>query len=73
MFLIDLEKNAIDLAAMLNSVLRLDGLSNRLELSLLGVMVTWLLKNKLNYLKDQWEKILSFIATKNTPSIIRYI
>ena len=57
---------------MLNGVIRLAGLSDRSESSLLGAMVTWLLKNKLNYLKDQWEKKISSIATKNTPSIIRY-
>ena len=56
MFLAGLEEDATDLAAMLNGVLRLAGLSDRSESSLLGAMVTWLLKNKLNYLKDQWEK-----------------
>ena len=71
-FLARLEKDATDLAAMLDGVLRLAGLSDRSESSLLGAMVTWLLKNKLNYLKDQWEKFLSPIATKNTPSITRY-
>ena len=63
MFLAGLEKDATDLAAMLNGVLRLAGLSDRSESSLLGVIVTWLLKNNLNYLKDQWEKILSPIAS----------
>ena len=57
MFLAGLEEDATDLAAMLNGVPRLAGLSDRSESSLLGVMVTWLLKNKLNYL------ILSPIAT----------
>ena len=73
MFLTGLKEDATDLAAMLNGVPRLASLSDRLESSLLGAMMTGLLKNKLNYLKDQWEKILSPIATKNTPSIIRYI
>ena len=53
MFLAGLEEDATDLAAMLNGVLRLTGLSDRSELSLLGAMMTWLLKNKLTYLKDQ--------------------
>ena len=39
----------MDLAAMLNGVLRLAGLSDRLESSLVGDIVTWLLKNKLIY------------------------
>ena len=52
-FLAGLKKNATDLAAMLNGVLRLAGLSDRSESSLLGATVTWLLKNKSNYLKDQ--------------------
>ena len=56
MFLTGLKENATDLAAMLNGVLRLAGLSDRSESSLLGIMLTWLLKKKLNYLKDQWEK-----------------
>ena len=68
-FLAGLEEDTTDPAAMLNGVLRLAGLSDRSESSLLGAMVTWLLKNKLNYLKDQWEKILSPIATL---TLIRY-
>ena len=63
MLSVGLKKDATDLAAMLNGVLRLAGLSDRLELSLLCAMMTWLLKNKLNYLKDEWKKILSPIAT----------
>ena len=48
MFLAELEdEEAKDLMAMLNDVLRLGNLSNRLESSLLDAMVTWLLKNKL--------------------------
>ena len=39
-FLVDLKKNATNLARILNSVLRLTNLSNRLELSLLGVIIT---------------------------------
>ena len=62
-FLAGLEKNATNLAAMLNGVLRLAGLSDRSYSSLLGAMMTWLLKNKLNCLKDEWEKILSPIVT----------
>ena len=69
MFLAGLEEDATDLAAMLNGVLRLAGLSNRLESSLLNEILTWLLKNKLIYLNDQWEKILSIIATL---TLIRY-
>ena len=65
-FLAGLEEDATDPAAMLNGVLRLAGLSDRSDPSLLGAMVTWLLKNKL---KDQWEKILSPIATL---TLIRY-
>ena len=65
-------EDATDLATMLNDVLRLAGLSDRSESLLLGVMITLLLKNKLNYLKDQWKVILSPIATKNTSSIIGY-
>ena len=68
-FLAGLEEDATDLAAMLNSVLRLAGLSDGSESSLLGNIVTWLLKNKLIYLKDPWEKILSIIATL---TLIRY-
>ena len=70
MLLAGLKKDATDLAVMLNGVLRLAGLSDRSVSSLLGAMVTWLLKNKLNYLKDQWEKILSPIAIL---TLIRYI
>ena len=66
MFLAGLEEDATDPAAMLNGVLRLAGLADRSESSLLGAMVTWLLKNML---KDQWEKILSPIATL---TLIRY-
>ena len=40
MFLIDLKKNATNLATILNNVLRLIDLSNRLDLSLLGVIIT---------------------------------
>ena len=68
-FLTGLKENARDLATILNDVLRLAGLSDRSESSLLDAMITWMLKNKLNYLKDQWEKILSPIAT---PALIRY-
>ena len=46
-FLAGLEKDATDLAAMLNDVLRLAGLSDRSESLFPGAMVTWLLKNKL--------------------------
>ena len=70
MFLVDLKKNATDLAAMLSGVPRLAGLSDRLDSSLLDAMVTCLLKNKLNCLKDRWEKILSPIAI---VTLIRYI
>ncbi len=54
---------------MLNGILGLACLYDRTDLSLLGTIMTQLLKNKL---KDQWEKVLSLIATKNTPSILRY-
>ena len=40
MFLIDLKEDATDLAAILNGVLRLAGLSGRSESSLLGAMMT---------------------------------
>ena len=49
-----------------DGVLRLAGLSDRSDSSLLGAMMTWLLKNKL---KDEWEKILFPIATL---TLIRY-
>ncbi len=41
------EGEARDLMAMLNDLLSLASLSNRLESSLLGATVTWLLENKL--------------------------
>ena len=58
MLSVGLKKDATDLAAMLNGVLRLAGLSDRSDSSLLGVMMTWLMKNKLNCLKDEWETLL---------------
>ncbi len=47
MFLTGLEEEIMDLAATLNGIIRLAGLSERPDLLLLGAIVTWLLKDKL--------------------------